>query len=271
MSIDLGKIIGTAFRYAFSVNRILPYFIINLFIFVGIIILLTSAVNIIPIMMQTGTPTMMYAGQFIASVLLFIIAIVIISLVKILVDSAVADNSRQFWAGKDRFLSSSYDIAKKKYLSVLGAVLIVGIITILISMIPFVGWLISMILGIMFMFVIQSVIIGGKNATKSLSDSYNVFKKNVLNTLIFWILMFIIIITFFILAIIPVMIAAIPAVMAFVASGGNFMSIIPLLQQNMNWIIIGGVIGCAILAYIEVFSQSAMSFFYISAKKKGRS
>ena len=271
MAIDLGKIMGTAFRYAFSLNRILPYFVINLFILAGIIVLLTSAVNIIPMMMQLEGSSMMYAGQFIASVLLFIIAIIIISLVKVLVDSAVADNSRNFWAGKDKFLSSSYDIAKKKYLSVLGAVILVGIITTFISMIPYVGWLISMISGIMLLFVIQAVVIGGKNATESLSESYNIFRKDILNTLLFWILLVTLILTFFVLALIPVVIAALPAIMAFVSNGGNFMSIIPLLQQNMTGIVMGGVIGCAILAYAEAFSQAATSFFYMSSKKKSRS
>ena len=83
--------------------------------------------------------------------------------------------------------------------------------------------------------------------------------------------MIIIVLTFFVLALIPVVIVALPAIMAFVSNGGHFMSIIPLLQQNMTGIVIGGVIGCAIFAYIEAFSQAATSFFYISAKKKGRS
>ena len=159
-------------------------------------------------------------------------------------------------------------MAKKKYFSVLIAVLLAGIITKLLSLILFVGWLISIIVGVVLLFIVQSVVIGNKNATESLSESYHIFRKNILSVFLFWILAVIIVFTLLILAIVPVAIAAMPVIMAFASSGGNMMSVIPLMQQNMNGIIEGGIIGCAILAYAEAFYQAALSFFYISAKRK---
>jgi len=269
MAIDIGKVIGTSFRYAFSINRILPYFVINLFILAGIVILFTSAVGMVQTM-QMGNQGLVYIGRFLSAFILFVISIVIISLAKLLVDASIADNSRKFWAGKDRFLSSSYPLAKKKYLSTLGAVIITGIITFLLSLIPFVGWLVSMIVGIMLLFVIQAVVIGNKNATVALSESYGVFRKNTINTIIFWILAFFIVIGFLIMALIPVGIAALPVIMQLVGTNGDMMSAIPLIQQNMTGIVAGGIIGCVIFAYALAVYQSALTFFYISARSSRR-
>lgn len=276
MPIDFGKIFSKAFTYALSVNKLLPYFIINVLMFGMFLVIFNLAIDIIPvIILSNGSlESLEYLASIGSTVSFILIAIAggfVFSFLKLFIDAAVTDNSKLYWSKKSKILSTSYGIAKKRYISMLGAVILTGLIVTFISYIPLIGWILTIIASLALLFIIQSIIISGKNAVDSLKDSYKIFKSDKLNVFIFWLLLAVISGILGIVAIMPIIIAAIPIILPaskLIASGDSFSSLIPIIKANMLFVIIGGVLSSALRSYLEAFQQSARTFFYLSSKKR---
>jgi hypothetical protein len=267
MTVDFGKIFGKALRYSFSFDRMLPFFVIDLLIILSIIIFVDSIVNVIPYMGMdlTKLPLAVQGSMvgFVSIALGFIAIIVILSLISLFLSGVITDNARLAYGKKEKHITASFGIAKKKYWSILGATILVMIITWIANLVPFIGWIITIVVSWLFLFIIQSVIIANKGAVDALKDSYNLFMKNTRGVLIFWLMFSIIGILIILVALIPVGIIALPIIFS-----AKSLSIMTLLRSNMILVFVCGVILAAFLAYLSVFQEAARTFFYLNIKKK---
>jgi hypothetical protein len=199
------------------------------------------------------------------------IVLIIVWLAHLYFQAAVVDNARKYMTKKSTPLSGSFDIAKKKFWSVFGATVLATVIAVIAGMVPVIGGIIALVLSWFFLFILQFVVIANKNAVDSLKHSYGFFMKNKLDVFLFWLILMLVSLLLFIVAMIPLMIAAFPIILAFLQiaiSNGSFLSLMPLIKQNMVNLFVGGIVSMAILSYITVFQEGASTFFFMQKTKK---
>jgi len=267
VSADFGKIFGKALRYAFSFDRILPFFVVDLIIVVSILVFLNSLVNAmlyfggdfssLPLVGQASV------GSFFSTLLIFAIIIIVLVLVQLFFSGAIADNARLSYGKKEQHITSSFAAVKKRYWSILGATILTGLISSAVNIVPYIGWIISFIVSWFFIFIVQAVIISNKGAVDALKDSYKLFMKNKLDVIVFWLLLAIIGFAIFLIALLPVGIIMLPIILS-----AKTLSAMALIKSSMPLILICGVIFAAFLAYMNVFQEAARTFFYLNVRKK---
>lgn len=267
MSADFGKIFGKALRYAFSFDRMLPFFVVDLMLIVSMLVFINSLVNAmlyfggdfssLPLAGQASV------GSFLSTLSVFIIIFIVLALVQLFLSGAIADNARLSYGKKEQHITSSFAIVKKRYWSIVGATILTGLISFAVNIIPYIGWLISFIVPWFFIFIIQAVIISNKGAVDALKDSYKLFMKNKLDVIIFWLLLAIIGFAIFLIALLPIGIILLPIILS-----AKTLSAMALIESSMPLILICCVIFSAFLAYMNVFQEAARTFFYLGVKKK---
>ncbi len=267
MSTDFGKIFGKALRYAFSFDKMLPFFVIDLMIVVSILVFLNSLINA-ALYFGGDFSSLPLAGQasvvsFLSTIFVFIIIIIVLAMIQLFFSGAIADNARLSYGKKEQHITSSFAAVKKRYWSIVGATVLTGLISFAVNIVPFIGWLISFIVSWFFIFIVQAVIISNKGAVDALKDSYKLFMKNKLDVIVFWLLLAIIGFLIFLIALVPITIVLLPIIVS-----AKTLSAMALIKSSMPLILICGVILSAFLAYMNVFQEAARTFFYLNVKKK---
>ena len=284
MAVNFSKTFSSAFRYAFDFNRLLPFFIINLVMVAFIIFFIDSIIDFLPAIISSN-----WAGVSIANLiytaLAFVIIILITVLLRIYFQAAIADNARFYWQDKRKDLTKSFPTGSK-YLTVLFALILAMIITVLVSGFlglihiigPFLSIIVSIILSLIFMFLIQIVVISNKGALDAIKEGYGLFMKNKFDVFIFWLVLNILSIVILIVAVFPILIAfisiAAPLLDSLIAQPGSvdgaklIADAIPLVKANLLNLGIASILSALIFSYLTVFQESAKTFFYMQKKRK---
>jgi hypothetical protein len=259
---DIGKSIGTAISCGASLKRIFPFFLVNLVFLVVIAAFFDNAVSF---MSSVVMKTISFADvmTIVPAVLSISVVSIVLFFVTVYFEAGLADNARNFWLRKEVSFRKSLKSIKPTYVSLVGATILVVLISMILNFIPFVGWILAIIVSWLFLFVMPAVVISKNDAVGGLEDSYKIFMKNKLRTFAFWLVLIVISGVFSILAFVPLFIAALPAFAAVPAVG-----FIAALKANFALLIVGGVISSFLLGYVKVFSESAKTFYYIQSKKK---
>lgn len=270
---DFGKIFSKAFYYSFSFNRVLPFFIVNVIMISSILYFLDYLIDIIPLI----SAGYMSAMGIVSTSILFILIYIALAMVNLFISGAVTDNARLSWEKKEKSITASFGIAKKKYLSILGASLIAAIISSLVTVIPYIGWLAAIVVSWIFLFIIPSIIVSNKKAVDALRDSYEIFIKQKFNVFLFWLLLVIIVLAVFtVFVIIPVILLAMPVLTQMIPATVDNTAIsdseifMDFLRENIGIFYIAGIFIAAVLAYLSVLQDSAKAFFYMSVKKTSK-
>jgi len=270
---DFGKTFGEAFRFGLNAKRILPFFILNLIALSVVFMFINAFVNALPLIgvLSFESIVWVFLSYFIGFIVIGGVVLIIVWLANLYFRAAVVDNARNYWKKKNAPLSISFDIARKKFWSVLGATILVVAISVAVSMVPIIGGIISLIISWFFLFIVQFIVISNKNAFGSLKNGYMLFMKNKLDVFFFWLILLIISLLLFVIAMIPIMIVAFPIIIEFLqvsVSGGNVLSLLPFVKQHMAGLFAGSVVSMAILSYVTVFQEGASTFFFMKIKKK---
>jgi len=283
MGVDFGRVFSSALSYAFGLKRLLPFFVLNLAMVAFALVFINSIVDIAPLLISGGAsaaPWLNIAG----AVLSLLILMVVISLVRIFYQGVITDNARAYWQKKNVKLSKSYPIAKKKYITILLALILSGVISFFVSFVfafagtvgAFLSLVASFILSLIFLFLIQIIIISNKGVLDSIREGYRLFTKNILDVFVFWLILMVLSLLIVVVALIPVFVALIPVIAPLVESasgsvtyGAEFAGeIISAVKSNMLGLGIAGVISALIIAYMQAFQEAAKTFFYMQKKKR---
>ncbi len=257
---DLGKTFSQAFNCAKSLKRMAPFFIVNIVYLVALVLMLGSLLAFLSAALIAGAAALLTLFTAGLALLGFL---VIMAFINLYLQAGVMDNAYSFWQKKEISFGKSLQNARPRYLSLLGATILYTIIVMLVNLIPFVGWIIGLVLSWGFIVYAPAAVIGKKGAVDSLKDSWAIFSAQKLNTFLFWLLLMIIGGVLFMLAFIPVFIAALPALAAIYTGG-----VLAAIQANVTALFVGGVITAFLLSFVTVFMQSALTFYYAQAKKK---
>ena len=282
MGVDFGKTFSRALEYGFDLNKLLPFFLMNLSIVAIALIFINNLSDIVSILMAGSNATA--ALNLVTGILVIILIMLVIGLVRIFFQAVVTDNARLYWQKKNVKLSKSYSIAKKKYVTIIFALLLSGIISGFVSTVlvfagtigAFLSMISSFILAFIFLFLIQIIVISNKGVVDSIREGYRLFSKNILDVFIFWLILMILSFIIICIALIPLLISIIPVVAPLIESASSSSivdasvigEIMVLIKANMLGFAIAGAISALIVSYMQVFKESALTFFYLQKKKR---
>jgi uncharacterized membrane protein len=172
---------------------------------------------------------------------------------------------------KENEYKKSFSFGARKYPSILAIMIIMGILGFATSVIPLVGWLLSIIVSLVFFFAMQVVIVNNKSFSDGLSKSYNIFRKNAFDVLLSWLLLAVISIAIMIIFALPMFalffnVAQLSGSAA--ASQEAITSyIIGLSQAYLPVLLIVGACFVVGIAISTVFSLKAQTEIYLKVKK----
>jgi hypothetical protein len=281
MRVDFGKTFSFAFKYAFNLKRILPFFIINLLLVAFAFVFIDYAIDLLPILLS-GSFTSIPVTTLIYAALVIFVVVAVTSLLKIYFQAVITDNAGSYWQKKKKALSKSLP-SGRTYLTVLIALILAGLITsIVTSVLDFVAVLgrflaviCSIVLGLIFLFLIQIIVISKRGIVDSIKAGYALFMKNKFDVFIFWLVLTILSFILLLVAIIPIGIVLIPIITPFISAmstSTGFSSLLgnitALIQANMLSLAVAGIVSSFIIAYLSVFQESAKTFFYMQKKRR---
>ncbi len=266
MNVKYSSSIGKALRFAFMPKRWLPFFILD---GAFALLLLSYASSLLPLLFGMQNP--LSFSQLLGTAAPALALAILWGLGRVWL---IASLIRQSW--KEKEYSKSFRISPEKYLHVLAAIVIVAIISSLVSLVPLIGWILSIIVSLMFLFALQGIVIKDKGPVESLKDSYAIFRKNTLDVFLIWLIISIISIVIAGAFMFPAMAFALgllsPSIHA-AAGATDTSSLAALLEplfQNLPLLAALGAVMLAGLSITQVFGIKAQTEFYLQFRKARR-
>ena len=160
-------------------------------------------------------------------------------------------------------LAKSAGYAKAKYFRFFLAMMIVGAISSVADIVPFVGFIFSLVTGLIFFFVQQEIAVRNSGLSKSFSNSYAIFKRNwfkvFLTLIISGMLGLLVIIVFAI----PLLVVAFATIVPAIASGQMVLA----LLANLPMFVVTGLILLAGVALATLWTIGIKTDIYMQLKK----
>ncbi len=272
--IDYSGAISKGLRFGVNPKRWLQFFILDLiFLGIGASIILPNIQNMGTLIAGTQDVTNMFQ---LAGMAVSVLAIVIVwVLVRIWFAGAMIHQSNK---EKDK-IGDSYRISCRKYPSLFMATLIVSIIGVVVGMIPYyVGLILSIIVSWLFFFILQGVIVSKLGFSKTIGNSYKIFRGKPLKVFLAWLLITIITTVIYLIFTLPIMATTmgifVPQMglmgMTQPISGAELLSSIApgTLQSNIPMMLVGAIIALIGFAIATTFALKAQTEFYNQFKKK---
>lgn len=160
-------------------------------------------------------------------------------------------------------VKESFRVSYNKYLSLFAAAIIVGILSGVVSIVPYIGFIFSIIVSLIFFFIYQGIIVKGLKFDETLEHSYNIFRKN-------WSSVVGIFIVLMIIAGLIMLVFSIPLISIFLYHIGGintFEGFIQIIISNLALIILTSIIGLIGFSIAHVFNTKAQTEFYLQLTK----
>ncbi|MCD6558044.1 MAG: hypothetical protein J7K31_03390 [Candidatus Aenigmarchaeota archaeon] len=242
-----------ALHFAFQQKTFLPYFIFQLVVFAFLGIPMLNMVS------QIIAKNPVAAASAVTSNFgIMIIGIVIAVVLGVIIQGTYIHNYKN-----KKSLKVSFDFAKKRFWSLLAVLIVTGILTTIISLIPWVGWILSIIVTLGLVFGLQAVIVDKKDCVEALKTSWRIFRKEWLKVLLSIIAMAIVAIIIQGLFVIPLFFVMVSAAISFVDIGS-----LSALAQHSGLLLLTGLVFLIGTAITKVFQIAFLTEIYM--KLKGR-
>jgi len=175
------KSLTEGFKFAISLKRIIPYFILDLVVF-------SLIMSFFGRIMDIALGSIGFFGFF-AYLGIYVIAFIIIGLIGIWVNAAMIDQAKY---PRKKPLLKSFEYSTSKFLTMIATVILYAVIAVIVSLPPYIGGLLGFLYSLVFFYIYQAIIIDGKSVIDSFKQSWNVFKRYPLETFVTWLLVMII-------------------------------------------------------------------------------
>jgi len=273
--VPVGKIFSKSWNYSLNWRRITPFFLLLVPYVVLFAAFADSALGFFAkygVAPAAGSMPVNFAFELALFFMLLIFVSAVVFFADMYARGVIIENSRAYYLGKKASLMASKSSFGGRFLNLFCAVVVTRLILFGLGMVPFVGWIFTIALSWAFLVVLQSVVVSKNSAIDSIKDSYEVFMARKLDTFVFWLLLGLISAVMTFAAFIPFIMAAWPLVASFLSFivTGSAPSFIDLVRQNIAQIFAGGIASAFFLGFVQVFKESATTFFFMEAKKKRR-
>ncbi len=264
--VEYGKVLGGALHFCIEPKRWLPLFVLDAVAFIVVFSYLISNASAISSIIAGNVSDLLVASSIIGVIGVSVLVFIIWGLLRLYIVGALFHQSV-----KPKEYDKSWKVAKEKYLSLLMAGIIVGVISGFLSLIPYVGWILSIIIGLMFLFAMPAVIVRKMSFDDALRDSYKIFRIRTVDVFIVWLLITIITGIIIVIFLLPAMITLatllLPTLVGVSAEGAGTGVLMAILAGG--WSLAPAIIIYLIgVALMTVFSTNALAHFYLAFKKK---
>lgn len=267
MKIDYADALKKSLGFCLHPKRWLPFFILDVAFFsVTLAVIMANVPFFLYFLAGLEDTALMGPAMnlFFSVIGLFVIWV----LLGIWIGGAVIHQSN-----KEHEFKKSWAVSFHKYLSMLGVSALTAVIAFLVSVVPYVGWLVSIVVGIALFFGLQSVIVKGNGFIKAIEDSWHIFKRQPFKVFVMWISVSAI--TLLILGIFAIpLLAMIFGIIVQAAAGGGvistamFMNLIFAIENQLTMLVVSIVVFLIGFAIARTFSLKAQTEFYNQIKKK---
>lgn len=264
---NYGDILLKSLKFSINPKRWLPFFIVDV-AFMGLMLqFVLSDVNLFIAGMASVETNPALIGQFIGFLAVLFACIAIWSLVRLWVQGAVIQQS---FKEKEK-VSDTFRYSLKRYPSLLVALIIVSVIGGIAGMVPYIGWVLSIIAALVLLFTFQSVIVSKLGFAKALGSSYHIFRKRPGSVFLAWLAMAIISLVITGIFLLPALAlfgtSILPAIIG-AGSDATFFTLLSLLMQNIYSLVAAGIVFLLGSSVAMAFSNKATTEFYLAWGKK---
>lgn len=256
MKIDLGKAVNNAFGYAFMKDRFAFYFVYML--------VYMSALGY-PMYNMFKAIRVEDTGMIVSSALIFVAILIVFLFITAWVNLAYVHGYQT--RKKKGSLKKAFIEVKKYYWRMLAVLLVVGVISGILSSVPYVGWIISIIIGWIFLFVTQFVVIGGKKFEQVFSSSWKNFRKYTWETILAWVVDALIVLGILIVCMIPGIVYVFRTAFTYMEAS-NFSGAYSAITAQPLVLGITMLVALAGFAFASVFSIGMITDVFMQIYKK---
>lgn len=266
--VEHGKIISSGLKFCIEPKRWLPFFAIDSIVLMLAGMYLISNVNVFSEFAAAntgGVPPNIALVTGTASVL--IILGIVWFFARLYIKGALI-----YQSFKPKDFNKSFDVSKERFFTLLAIAIIMSVISGLAGMFPYVGWIVSVLVALMFFFAMPIAVIKKRKFDDSLSESVEIFRKRAADVFVSWLLMVIvsgvIVFIFAIPALITMFNSIMPVIIA--AQGNNISGILLLNSLIANiWILIPGIVLFVLGSSLsDVYNTHVQTNYYSEFKKK---
>jgi len=260
------KTLSEGIRFAFSPKVIVPYLILDMMIVFTLIHFFVGFFDFTTVRPQTYN-LVLFLGIYLPT-------FIIISLLYLWVSGAVIDQARYF--PKSRSLAKSFGYSGSRYMAILCALILQGIIITIASSPPYIGPLISFVVSLFLFYLFQAIIIDKKGCIDSFKRSFSTFSTYPLEIFVFDLMIIAISLIVAILFALPLLIfvlgrlSVIPGItIPYTSDTSMIRNLIPELFNAIRspYFIIYLFIFCVGLAYTSAFQEGVKTRLYINTRK----
>jgi hypothetical protein len=196
-------------------------------------------------------------GYIISSVVGLLLWVIIYTLILIIVSMILVDNYV-----RKKSLKQSFNHVKPMYLRMLGVTLVVVLISSVAGMVPYIGFIFSILVGLIFLFVTQHVVIANKRFGDVFESSWKLLKKETGDVILTWIIALLIQGALIFMFAIPLIIIFIQMFLS-----GNFLT---AGLANIVLLVIGGLILLKGMVISALFNIGFLTDVYVQLRKKAK-
>lgn len=261
-----GDILANAIKFSVQPKRWLPFFALDSIFFLAAAGILLTNLSSMLSLITTATSNTAAVLSLINFAIIFFVGFVIWSLIRLWITGAVIHQSV-----KPREFSKSWRVANRRYIPLLVASIIVGAIAMIAGMVPYIGWLLSIIVGLAFFFVKPAVVAKKLSFDNSMRDSYHIFRGHILTVFLIWLAVAIISMIISFIFFLPLFLSIWGTIAPFImqtSSATAVTMIMVSLMENIGLLIAAGEVMLIGVAITEAFKTKAETDFYLLFKKK---
>ncbi|RLI97931.1 MAG: hypothetical protein DRO99_02085 [Candidatus Aenigmatarchaeota archaeon] len=263
--VKYGEIIIRSLKFGVQPKRWLPFFVLDsAFFLLFLAMVFTNLGSIIDILM-TATTSTTAAFSLAGYAILTFACVAVWGLIKLYIAGAVIHQSV-----KPREFSKSWSVSKERYLSLVAVSVVVGVLSGAAGMIPWIGFILSIIVSLAFFFVIPAVVVKKLNFDDSLRESYNIFTKKPLQVLAVWVLISLVTLIIMLVFLLPGILFSWSVVAPLIGqmSTTTAISLIMVTMLTNAWVLaLCGIVFIIGMAITNAFALSAQANFYKELRK----
>ena len=266
MAIDYGKALERSLKFSLDPKRWLPFFILDFAFFSLMLFLAITGMPGLVSILLSGTLNPAVIGSFIWIFLGGLLLFAIWMLIRLWVTGAVIHQSY-----REKETRKSWHVSCNRYLSLLLASVIMGVISSVLSAVPFIGWILGIIASIAFFFALPAIIVKKRGFWKGICESCRIFRAKPLRVLLIWLLTSVIAILIVLAFSLPSLALLWGLIFANIAeiSGSVVMArMLFFLLSNMGHLLLVAGIFIIGTSISTTFVLKASTEFYLQCRKK---
>ena len=253
-------------KFAIIPKRWLPFFLLDLCFGIFTLSFLFSVLPSLSGILSQNNPLAFASLLTIATPV--IVGMIAWILVKLWISGAVIHQSY-----REKEFKKSWRVSLKKYPYLLVAMILITLITTAGGIIPLIGWIITIILSLIFYFVYQGILINNLGPLEAIGNSYKIFRRNIAEVFIVWLIITIIVLIVNSLTSLPAtfMLSHTFDTLSAVYDTENITAIsevLSVVKYNTANFAIAGIIMLLGLAFSQTFSLKAQTEFYLQLRKR---